>query len=236
MNVDIETLAKYPMESDDWIVTVLLGGLALLLSILVVPWFLVSGYLVRDIRAGMEGAETPPVFDDWGELLKEGFVAAVIGLIYQLVPLIVFFVFVGGSFLALLSGSDAGAGAGVLGLFAGMVVSWLLAIVFGYVGLAGIGNYAREGTFGAGFDFDVIADVVTSKSYLVAWLYVVALNVVVAIINGVLNVVPVVGGLVGAFVAFYALVIAGWLWGRGFAEATAMTAEPDPDAAGAATP
>ncbi len=123
MDTDIETLARYPMESDDWIVTVLIGGIALLFSFLIIPWFLVSGYLVRAVRAGMDRAEEPPVFDEWGTLLKEGVVASIIGFIYQLIPLIVFVVFVGGSFLALLTGSEAGAGLGILGLFGGLFIS-----------------------------------------------------------------------------------------------------------------
>lgn len=225
MNRDIETLATYPTESDDWILTVVIGGLALLLSFLIVPWFVVSGYLVRAIRAGMDGAEEPPAFDEWGDLLKEGVVAGIIGFIYQLVPLIVLVVFVGGSIMALLTGTDAGAGLGVFGILGGLFVWWILALVFGYVGLAGIANYAREGTFGAGFDFDVIRDVVTSRAYLLAWGYVIALNIVVGIIVSVLNVVPLLGGIVGMFVAFYALIIAGWLWGDGFATAVEASAD-----------
>lgn len=233
MNVDIETLAKYPMETDDWIVTVLIGGIAILFSFLIVPWFLVAGYLVRDLRAGMEAAEDPPVFDEWDALLKEGFVAAVIGFIYQFIPILVFVVFVGGSVLAFLTGSDAGAGAGVLGLFAGLFISWVLAIAFGYVGVAGIANYAREGTFGAGFDFDVIRDAVTSRDYAVAWAYVIGLFIVVGIVDSVLNAIPLLGGLVGIFVSFYALIIAGWLWGAGFAEATDTRMASAPDAVSA---
>ncbi|HET7325628.1 MAG TPA: DUF4013 domain-containing protein, partial [Halococcus sp.] len=169
MDTDIETLVRYPLQSDDWIVTVLIGGIALLFSFLIIPWFLVSGYLVRAIRAGMERVEEPPVFDEWGTLLKEGVVAGIIGFIYQLIPLVVFVVFVGGSFLALLTGSDVGTGLGVLGLFGGFFISWILALAFAYVGFAGIANYAREGTFGAGFDFAVITDVITSREYLMAW-------------------------------------------------------------------
>ena len=220
MDADIETLVRYPMESDDWIVTVLIGGIALLFSFLIIPWFVVSGYLVRAIRAGMERAEHPPVFDEWGDLLKEGVVAGIIGFIYQLIPLIVFGVFVGGSFLALLTGSDAGASLGFVGFFGGLFLWWILALAFGYVGFAGIANYAREGTFSAGFDFGVISDVVTSREYLVAWAYVIGLNLVVGIVVTVLNIVPILGGIVGVFVGFYALIIAAWLWGDGFAAAT----------------
>lgn len=220
MNVDIETLVKYPMESDDWVKTVAIGGVALIFSLLIVPYFLVTGYLVRAIRAGMDGADEPPVFDEWGDLLKEGLVAGVIGLIYQIIPIVVVTVFVGGSLLAIATGSDAGAGIGMIGMAGGLFVGWVLSIVFGFVGFAGIANYAKEGTFGAGFDFGVISTVVTSRSYLLAWAYVIGLYIVAAVVVGVLNVVPILGGLVGAFVIFYAVIIAGWLWGRGFAEAT----------------
>jgi hypothetical protein len=233
MEVDIETLVMYPTESDDWIKTVAIGGVALIFTIFIVPWFLVAGYLVRAIRAGMEGAEEPPVFDEWGELFKEGLIAGIIGFIYQLVPLLVFGVFVGGSIVAIATGTDAGTGAGILGMIGGIFITWILALVFGVIGLAGIANYAREGTFSAGFDFGVISDVVTSRSYLLAWAYVIVLNIAVAIVVGVLNIVPFLGAIIGLFVSFYALIIAGWLWGNGFAEATSGSTEPgrDTDAA-----
>lgn len=234
MDVDLEELARYPTESDDWMLTVLVGGVALLLAVFVVPMFAVAGYLVRAIRAGMADAPEPPVFDEWGELLMEGFVAAVIGIIYQIIPFLVFAVFVGGSVLAFLTRSDAGAGAGVVGLIGGLFLTWILSIVFGYVGIAGIANYAREGDFGAGFDFEVIAEVATSREYLLAWAWVIALIIVVGVLTSVLNVIPFLGALVGAFVTFYALVIAGWLWGRGFAEATAGV--PETETAGADGP
>jgi hypothetical protein len=101
-----------------------------------------------------------------------------------------------------------------------MFLSWILAILFAYIGLAGIANYAREGTFGAGFDFGVITDVITSRDYLIAWGYVIALNIVVGVIITVLNIVPFLGAIVGVFVGFYSLIIAAWLWGNGFAATT----------------
>lgn len=233
MDVDIETIAKYPMESDEWIKTVLIGGAALLFSFLVVPLFLVSGYLVRAIRAGMDGADEPPVFDEWGEMLKEGFVAGIIGLVYQIVPLIVLFVFVGGSILAFATGSNTGSGIGMLGLFGGLFVWWILSIVFGFVGFAGVANYAREGSFGSGFDFGVIREVITSRAYLMAWVYVIALNIVVGALAGALSVTGV-GAILATFLSFYALIIAGWLWGDGFAEAMRMSTTQGTDTGAAA--
>lgn len=225
MDVDIKTLVAYPTNSDDWLLTVTIGGLAVFLSFLILPWFVVSGYVVRVLRAGMDGGEEPPVFDEWGTLLKEGVVAGIIGFIYQLIPLIVFVVFAGGAAMALLTGTDTGTGLGLLGMLASVVIWWGLAIAFGYVGLAGIANYTRKHTFGAGFDVDVISTVITSREYLVAWGYVIGLTIVVGILVSALNTIPILGGLIGAFVGFYALTIAGWLWGAGFAAATESGAD-----------
>lgn len=234
MNVDIETLLRYPMESDDWMMTILIGGVLSLLSFLLLPWFVVMGYVLEDLRAGMAGEAVPPVFEDYGTLLKEGFVAAVIGLIYQLVPLLVFFFTVGGSVLAILSGSEAGAGIGLAGLLGGVFLTWVLSIIFGYIAVAGVANYAREGSFGAGFDVGVISDVVTSRAYLVAWGYALLLFIGFGILGGLLGVVPIIGQILGVFISFYALVAAGWIWGQGFAEATETATQTAPDAAGAA--
>lgn len=234
MNIDIETLVRYPMESDDWMTTILIGGVLSIFTVLIIPWFLVMGYVLKTLRAGMESADSPPVFDDWETLLKEGFVAAVIGFIYQLVPLIVFVVTVGGSMLAFLTGTEAGAGIGVASLMGGLFITWVLSIVFGYIAVAGIANYAREGSFSAGFDVGVISDVVTSRAYLVAWGYALLLFIGFGILSGVVAMVPIIGALIGVFISFYALVAAAWVWGHGFAEATETTTTTTPDAASAA--
>ena len=207
------------MESDDWIVTVGIGGAMTLLSFLVIPIFVVMGYLVRALRAGMEGATEPPVFDEWGDLLKEGVMASIIAFVYQLVPIIVFGVLVGGSLVPMLTGSEAGFGLGFIGFLVAFLAWWVLAIVFGYVGFAAVASYAKEGSLGAGFDVGTIIQVITSMDYLMAWLYVIALNIVVGLVVAMLNIIPVLGGIIGAFVGFYALIIAGWLWGDGFASA-----------------
>ncbi|MFQ3295275.1 MAG: hypothetical protein ACI8VE_002360 [Natrialbaceae archaeon] len=224
MDIDIEQMATYPMESDDWVMTVLIGGVAMLFSFLIIPMFIVSGYFVKTLRAGMEGATDPPTFDDWGSIFKEGFVAAVIGLIYQIPTIIVFFIFVGGSILAFLTGSEAGVGAGLAGLFGGLFLSWILSIVFSIIGLAGVANYAQERRFGAGFDFGLITDVITDSSYLMAWVYIVALQIVVGLIAGFLNIIPLLGGIIGVFLTFYGVIIAGWILGHGFAEAVGQNA------------
>ena len=219
MAIDLERVVTYPTNSDDWLKTVLIGGALTLFSFLIVPAFFVYGYVLRVLRDGIEGTEEPPVFDDWGTLLKEGVVAFVIVLVYQLIPLLVFFLTVGGSLAAIASGSEAGAGVGIVGLFGGLALSTLLALAFGYVTLIGLANYAHVGTLGSAFDLDLIRSVATDRAYAIPWLYGVGVFLAAAIVASVLGIVPFVGAIAGVFVTFYGQVAAAWVWGTGFGDA-----------------
>ena len=50
----IEGAVTYPMESDDWLKTVLIGGAMLLFSFLLIPAFVAYGYMIRAIQASLE--------------------------------------------------------------------------------------------------------------------------------------------------------------------------------------
>ncbi|WP_318569773.1 DUF4013 domain-containing protein [Salinigranum marinum] len=222
MALDIEALLTYPMESDDWLVTVLIGTVLTLLSVFIIPGILVYGYLVRVLRAGMDDAPEPPAFGDWGSLFVEGLVATVILFVYQLIPLVVFAVTVGGSLAAIATGSRVGAGVGMAGLFGGLALSVVLALVFSYVGLVGVANYAREGTIGAGFDVGVIIDVGTDGAYAIPW----AVGVLVLIVASVVGSIPILGQAV----LFYALIVAMRVVGQGFAAARGLDGSTSPGA------
>ncbi|WP_423750553.1 DUF4013 domain-containing protein [Salinirarus marinus] len=226
MDIDLEAAAKYPMQSEDWLKTIGIGGVLMLLSIFIVPIFLLYGYFVRVLRAGMREEREPPAFGDWGSLLSEGFWAFVVIFVYQLIPLIVFAVTVGGSVLAMAGGGRAGAGVGVAGLLGGMTISALLALVFGYVGLVGVANYAHGGSLGDGFDFGVIKRVGLSWDYAVPWVVGVVAMFVAGAIASILGIVPIIGAIAGVFVTFYGYVVAGKIWGQGYADALGL-ASPD---------
>jgi len=212
----IENAVTYPMESDDWVVTVLIGGVLSVLSFLLIPLFIVYGYLVRAIRANFEGKPEPPAFGDWGELTVDGLQVAVIGFVYMLVPIVVMAVTVGGSAVALATGSEAGAAAGAGTLVVGILVTVVLALLFGYFAAVGIVNFAREERFGAAFDFGVVKDVGLDSDFAMPWL----ISVAVFIAAGLVNVIPVIGALIAVFTNFYALIVASDLWADGFREAT----------------
>lgn len=228
MDIDFESALTYPMESENWIVTVLVGGLLTLFSFLLVPIFLVYGYVLRVFRSGIAEDAEPPVFDDWGELLVQGLVAFVVILVYMLVPLVVFGVSVGGAVLGFVTGSDAGVGLGIVAILVGGLVSTVLAIVFGYFAVVGLANYAHEGRAGAAFDLGTIRAVAFDRDYAVAFLVGVAFLFGAALLTGVLSTIPFVGAVVGVFVTFYAQVAAAYVWGQGYAAAQNIAVHDGP--------
>jgi hypothetical protein len=215
-----EDALSYPRAHDDWLKTVLIGGVLTLLSVFLIPTILVYGYVVRAIRDSLDGVEEPPQFEDWGPLFVEGLQAFVVGLVYMLVPLVVTGITVGGSIIALATGSQAGAVAGLAGLFGGLALSAVLSLVFGYLAVAAVVNFAKEGSIGAAFDVETIRTVAFDSRYAVAWASALVVFLGAAVIVGVLNTVPLLGTVAGAFVFFYADVVAANLWADGFAQAT----------------
>jgi hypothetical protein len=216
----IEDALTYPLEDNDWTATVLIGGVLSLLSFLVVPAILVYGYLVQAVRERADGATQPPAFENWGELFADGLKAWVIGIVYMLVPLVVFGVTVGGSLFAMATGTRAGAGAGLAGLFGGLAISFILSLVFGYVATAAIIHFACTGEFGTGFDFGTLRKLVMSTEYATPWLVSIALFVAANVAVNLLNVIPFLGSLIAVilspFATFYVLVVATDLWAGGY--------------------
>lgn len=231
--VGLETAIRYPMESDEWLTTVAIGGVLLIVSFLILPAIVVYGYLVTVVRDSLSGEPEPPVFEDWGGLLRKGFLGWVIGLIYLIVPIIVGAVTIGGTIAALATGSQSGQAAALAGLLGGLALSAVLTLVFGYFAVIGLVNFARTDEFRAAFDLATISHVAMDWNFFVAWLLSVIVFLVASLVIGVLNVVPFLGAIVGAFVFFYADVVAATLWADGFA--TAFT-EDRPDITGIEEP
>ncbi len=214
--VTIGDAVRYPTVRDDWYRTILIGGVLTLFGFLIVPLILVYGYLVRVIQARLAGETAPPVFEEWGQLLVVGIQAFVIGLIFMLIPLIVAATTIGGAIVAFATGTEVGAGVGMLGLFVGILLSFVLALLFGYIAVAAIVNFARTERFGDAFAISEIKPILFHRDYAIGWLAGVAVILAASIIGAMLNVIPLIGWVVAAFVSFYAQIAAVSLWADGY--------------------
>lgn len=213
--MDFERLAKFPLQDeDDWIVTVLIGGALVFFGFLFVPMLIVYGYMVDVMRGAVEGETEPPAFGDWGDLIVDGVKAFVVILAYQIVPAVV-----GGGLLVLFlligMGADSGA-LSFLGFFLGFGAWGVLSLVFGYVGMAAVVNFAVEDEIGAAFDLETLRTVVTSKDWLMAWAFYFGISLVAGVVGSL--------GITYPFASFYALSSGGRAFGEAFASATGVGA------------
>jgi hypothetical protein len=205
---------QFPRSGDDWLPTVIIGGVLSILGVLILPALVIQGYLVRVLRAGARDNATVPSFTEWGRLLVDGLKILLVSLGYGLavvVPLVVLSVV-----LAVTNGLGAEAGgpgllAGLIGLGVGIAFV-LLSVAVGYVVPAAMANFAIQGRLGAAFDVGTVAQGAFTVEYAIAWL----LGLLVAVVGGLLGAV-LSALVVGIFLLFYVQVSVYYLWGRGFA-------------------
>ncbi len=212
---------SYLRNSDDVVKTVLIGGLLTIVSFLLIPAFIVAGYLVRVLQRTMNGNDEAPVFEDWESLLVDGLKAVAITLVYGLIPAIVGFVLVGGGIMAAFSG-DTGALIGGASILFGMLLSLILGLAAWYIIPAATANFAETGRLSDGFDFGTLRPVLLSRTYTTGWLMALGVIVLGGIVVSLLNVVPFIGALAGVFVSFYATVAAYYIIGHTWADLRAV--------------
>ncbi|OYR50723.1 hypothetical protein DJ73_15640 [Halorubrum sp. Ea1] len=211
----LEDGLSYPIRGD-WVGRIVIGGVLGFLSVLVVPAFIIVGYLVRVLEKTIGGDEVPPEFTDWGDLLMKGLIGTIITIAYTVIPVVVYAVVVGvvsGAGGAI--GGDTGALVGVVGLLLTLAFIPVLFLVY-YAVPAALSAYAARGELGAAFDADLLKPALFSTEYLVAVLMPIVVAVVVWIATAVLA-VTVVGLLLVPFVQFYGQVAVFRMFGSAFA-------------------
>lgn len=219
----VEEAIRYPAESDDAVRTVAIGGLLLLFGFLVVPLFVVGGYAVRVLDRTASGDDVPPAFDEWGELTVTGLKAVVIGFAYMLLPTIVGGgVFLVGALGVGVSGDGAIAGLGLLGAMLGGLLWFVLSLLVAYLVPAALANFAETRTLGAGFDFGTLKPIWLSRTYALGWATTFLVLLIGGLVTAVLNVVPVLGTIAGAFVGFYFAVAAYSVIGHAWADVSTV--------------
>ena len=211
----LEDGLSYPVRGD-WIGRILIGGVLGFLSVLLLPAFLIVGYLVRVLERTIRGDEVPPEFDEWGEMLVTGLIGTIIVVAYTVIPFLVYSVIVGVVFgTGGAVGGDAGAFIGAVGVLVALAFIPVLFLVY-YAVPAGLAAYAARGKIGAAFDLDLLKPTLLSTEYLVAVLMPIVIAVISWVVTGVLA-VTVVGLVLVPFVQFYGQVAVFRMFGSAFA-------------------
>lgn len=218
---------SFPTNDDDWLKTHIIGGVLLLVSffIPVIPQLPVTGMAVESLRRGARGEDTPPAFDDWETLFIDGLKVFVIGFVYAIPLVILFFVlFIGGIFslgLGGASGSDAGVAAGGIVFLLLFGVGGLLTLLVAYIAPAAIANFAVYDDLGKAFAIGEVLGIAFTADYFIAIVLVVIVGFFINLIGGILALL-----LVGLLVLFFGQLFTYHLIGQGYAKARQTKGNP----------
>ncbi|HNS24443.1 MAG: DUF4013 domain-containing protein [Euryarchaeota archaeon] len=181
---------KYP--SSNW-GKVLILGVIMIASILIVPIFIVYGYVFRIIKATLAGLDELPEFDEIGEMFVDGLKLFVVAIVYAIPVWILSWIL------------SAALGSGITmsyttsldptmmwGLFLGNIVVAILAVIIGLIEIMAIANMAYyDGDMGAAFRFSEILDYISR----IGWGKYIATYIAIAI-------VAFIGFLIGMLTMF----------------------------------
>lgn len=206
---------SYPANGDDALSRIVIGGLLGLFSFLILPLFVLMGYLLRVLASATRAETEPPAFEDWGALIVDGIKATVVAIAYGIVPFALMFSSVGVAILGSYSDSG-GALFGSVGLL-GFVISFLGMFAMYYLIPAALTNMALEESMGAAFDVARLKPVLFSAEYLLAWFVPFVVAFVLNVATVFLLVVTLgLGILLVPFIQFYVQVAIFYLFGRAF--------------------
>jgi hypothetical protein len=227
---------RYP--TSDWSKLVIVGVL-FLISFLIIPLFLVSGYMFRVIKASLAGVEELPVFEEWVEMLLDGIKLFLVYIIYSLPAIIIAII----SFLSLWSSLTSltyitqANGTTVtpdmfFALFGGtaligLIIAGLYTLVIYPIMAVAIGNMAYyNGEFSTAFRFNEILSIISQIGWvdLIIWYIVlIMVGIVIGFLVSIIAIIPILGWIFLIFIVypyfylFYARAVA-WLYSSAFAE------------------
>jgi hypothetical protein len=184
----ISNSIRYP--TSNW-GKVLILGVIMIASILIVPVFLLIGYLFRIIKATLAGLDELPEFDEIGEMFVDGLKVFVVGIVYS-IPVIIISAITGSSSSATLSLNPAM----IWGLVLVYIVYIIVAVIVGLIEVIAIANMAYyDGDLGAAFSFSEILDRIAKigwGKYIITYI-VIAIVAFIGFIIGLLTLFILVG-------------------------------------------
>jgi len=173
-----------------------------LLAISYIIFPLIMGYIVRIYR----GVKPAPELENWGSMFIDGVKLFVIGLIYAIPVMLVFFIFGGAGIFGLMSAgnapNDALIAAALGSLFLGIILAIIVGIIISLIAMIGTIRFARKDSMGEAFNISAILAHIGKigwGSYIIALIVLWLVSFVFAFVIGLLSAIPVIGWIIALF-------------------------------------
>lgn len=192
--VDYTVSIKRPFSD----LTKLLIGIVL--SIIPIVNIIAFGYTLTCAKTAMKKKFDLPEWENIVGLFVSGLLAAIIGLIYAIIPVAIIAVSAGAIiysiWAAVMAGTMPAVGSLLVGSGIGLVIGLLVLLLAAYLAPMAILNYVNTNEFGSAFSGEVFRKAFTAE-YLVAWIVAMVYQLVLLII---LVWIPFIGPAIASFI------------------------------------
>lgn len=207
-----------------WLAFTLMVPLAVVLApIALAPTFVVRGYYVRVIAAGIDGAPATPSFVRWGTLYRDGLKSVLLSIGY-LLPLAALLALGGLATRFINNGRVDSQPFGEAVLAIALLFLALLAIgylvVYAYLRPAGLAVFTASGRLRDAFDPRTVGRVAVDAEFATGWLL-----ATFVLLAGLVVATPFYVLLVGFALGFYVQIVTHLLYGEGAAASIESDAE-----------
>jgi len=190
---------RYP--TSDWMKVIELGIL-FLLSFLIVPAFLALGYSFRALKATIAGLDELPDFDEWVDMLIDGLKVFAVTIVYMIIPIIVIVVTMGlSSPAALPIGYPNMTDLAIMqpGMGIGILIAFILAILFGLLLTVAIAHMAFNDSLGAAFQIGEILNIISEigwVDYVIWYIAVIIIGGIGFVASFIIGIIPLIGPII----------------------------------------
>jgi hypothetical protein len=149
------------------------------------------GYVMKVLR----GEKPAPEVADWGTLFIDGIKYLIVVIIWAIPFLIVYFLTVGASYMALMAGDMAAIGT----MMVGLLVAFIVGIITAVFAVIGVVRFARTGSFGEAFNFgEILATIgkIGWVPYIIGLVVLIVIDVIIGIVVAILMMIPILGLLI----------------------------------------
>ncbi|KAF5091261.1 hypothetical protein DSECCO2_05120 [anaerobic digester metagenome] len=177
----------------------------LIISSIIFP--LIMGYSLRV----MKGTTPAPEPGDYLGMFIDGIKMIIIEIVYMIIPIIigaVIFFMSGGFGILTMMLMDVGnwlayAGMLIATLGVSLFVLLIISFIFSLFGIIGMVRFARTGSMGEAFAFSEITNTIGKFGWVQYIIALIVLNIVLAVIYGIISLIPVIGFLLLLIIAPY---------------------------------
>lgn len=172
------------------------GLLYFLLIPAIIISLLTSGYQLRTIVTSIMGENEPPEFNDWNKMFLDGLRVFVVGLIYEIIPIIIL---VAGFIMLMISSNTR-----ILGLLV-ILLGLIILLIVGIIMVMAVSNMAYYNKIGAALQFGEIKERIGRigwLEYIVLLIILAILYIILSVVAALVTIIPFVGLILASLIIY----------------------------------